>query len=240
MKKTAIVAISGTMGFLLGILAHSQLAARPGTMGRETGRGAVASSERPGPASTTVRLEPIPSAGDSREADLVLQKQGRTSRRWPLGSIWMDDWGQVPVNRIAVGNTQTWWVSWRVGSGTGLSQHDGAVVWFPERCEPAFWQGTWTRTESFLDGVGYEYEYSTELWARPNDEARIRLHVQVRGESNQDGKLFEFFLCVPRRMADGRWVFVVDDGYRQTVNRLLGVGYLEGVHDQLRCFLPAE
>lgn len=241
MKRILIIAISGTGGFLVGILAHSQLAGRPGTMGPETRQAGLPSSGRLGAESTAIRIEPIPSTGDSREADLVLQEQGGTRHRWQLGSIWQVHWPEVPINGITLGDAQAWWLSWPVGSGTGLSVYNGAVVWFPERSEPAFWHGVWRRTDSYLDDVGYEYEYSTELLIWAYDQGQPRLRVRVQGESKQDGKIFEVFSCVPRRMSDGRWLFVVEDLYRQeAVNRLLRVKCLGGVHGQLRSFLPAE
>ena len=237
MKAALVVLVSVAVGVLLGFLARGYIL--PGSAPDE-GREEQSRATRPcGPASrnVTVRIEPASSQGDSREAFLVLARDSNTGQRWPLGSASPGPWSQVAVNRSAVGDTQAWWLHWRVGGGTGLSEEAGAVVWFPGKEDPAFWSGMWTRTESFLGPDAYDYEYCTRLLLRPGGESRVRLQVEVKGRGSSAGEVCANFLCTPRRMRDGTWRFFVEDEFRADVAKLLSISCLSGIHDRLKSLL---
>ena len=237
MKNALMVIASLVVGFLLGVLAQRHVFRGSTSSGTIAGGPGAESHEAPNRDILTMRLQPLPVTGDSREALLVLQRRDKTLQTWPLDGIWMDDWENVAVNEITTGNATAWWLSWRAGSGTGLGPNDGAVIWFAEEDRPAFWRGTWAHTESFLGEAGYEYEYSTELLLRPGASAPVQLLVEVSGEASNVGKIHGRFLCVSRRVPDGSWTFLAQDEYQGTVQELLDIEQLSSVHDQLRSFV---
>ncbi len=239
MRTVSTIVASVAVGFLLGMLAHRQYANRPATDKSGPEARARAPVEDSPPQHITVRLEPIPVTGDSHEAYLILEEGGEVKQRWRVGSTWMEEWSNVPLNHMTAGDAQAWWVSWPVGSGTGLGVWDGVVVWLFEGRVPVFWSGTWKRTESFLGPDRYEFGYATRLLLDSTPEIPVRLLVRVEVESVETGRVHKVFLCAPRRMPDGTWRFVADSLGREAIDRLLRIKYLVGVHDQLRSFLPA-
>lgn len=192
------------------------------------------------PAAVQLRAEWADVEGDNASGDLVLLQDGQVFTRWPLGSIWMDDWLDVPIHHTAVRDTRTWWLSWRAGSGTGHLQHDGAVVWFPDGKTPAFWSGVWARTESYRGDEPYEYRYWTTVVPTPGRGSRLGLQVRLEGKGLGLEHNHATVFCAAEQQADGSWRFIADDMNRLHIERMLAAKSLSGIHEQLREFLPAD
>jgi hypothetical protein len=192
------------------------------------------------PATVQVRAEWASTEADGNAGVLVLEQDGQTVETLPLGSIWMDDWLDVPIHYTAFRSSRSWWLAWRASGNANMIQHNGAVVWFPEGSTPAVWRGTWERTENRAGDEAYQYHYRSEIIPAPGRAGNLGMRIRTNGRTHDDSQVVFVVLCMAQKQADGSWRFVADEKNALLIEKMLEVKYFAGIHDQLRAFLPAD